>query len=377
MGTIESYESASGKKYRVRFRKPDHTQTRKNGFITKREAERFLREVETAKDTGTYIDAGEARASIGELGATWMTHQTHLKPSSFRAVEVAWRLHVEPSWGPISVGDIRHSEVQAWVSKLSGDRSATTVLRAYGILAAILDVAVKDRRVMSNPARGVNLPRKTPKPRVYLSHGQVQLVADQAGDQGDLVLFLAYTGLRWGEATALRVRSLDALRRRVSVTENAVQVGGPIVIGTPKNHSSRSVPYPPFLSEALAARCVGKSKDELLFSGPSGHIRLPDSRRGWFASAVRAAQKVDPDLQRVTVHDLRHTAASLAISSGANVKAVQRMLGHASAAMTLDTYADLFDDDLDAVALALGEAKAKSSVSKMCPNEVQSIRKTP
>jgi integrase len=58
-------------------------------------------------------------------------------------------------------------------------------------------------------------------------------------------------------------------------------------------------------------------------------------------------------------HDLRHTAASLAVSAGANVKAVQRMLGHASAAMTLDVYADLFDDDLDAVAVALN-AGAKS-----------------
>ncbi len=62
----------------------------------------------------------------------------------------------------------------------------------------------------------------------------------------------------------------------------------------------------------------------------------------------------------LTIHDLRHTAASLAIASGANVKAVQRMLGHASAAMTLDVYADLFDDDLDSVSLALHEARARS-----------------
>jgi integrase len=66
-----------------------------------------------------------------------------------------------------------------------------------------------------------------------------------------------------------------------------------------------------------------------------------------------------------TPHDLRHTAASLAVSAGANVKAVQKMLGHASAAMTLDIYADLFDDDLEAVAtafwitLALGKVWAK------------------
>lgn len=72
---------------------------------------------------------------------------------------------------------------------------------------------------------------------------------------------------------------------------------------------------------------------------------------------MRRAQAFDPDYPHITPHDLRHTAASLAISAGANVKAVQRMLGHASAAMTLDTYADLFDDDLDYVAAALSRAR--------------------
>jgi integrase len=62
----------------------------------------------------------------------------------------------------------------------------------------------------------------------------------------------------------------------------------------------------------------------------------------------------------MTPHDLRHTAASLAVQAGANVKAVQRMLGHASAAMTLDVYAGLFGDDLDAVADRLDEAAARA-----------------
>lgn len=82
----------------------------------------------------------------------------------------------------------------------------------------------------------------------------------------------------------------------------------------------------------------------------------------------------------MTIHDLRHTAASLAISSGANVKAVQRMLGHASAAMTLDTYADLFDDDLDAVSDALDRAAADSVVGKGWANsghETQAVHVTP
>ena len=67
--------------------------------------------------------------------------------------------------------------------------------------------------------------------------------------------------------------------------------------------------------------------------------------------------------------DTRRTAASPAVSAGANVKAVQQMLGHASAAMTLDTCSDLFDDSLDAVADALDEARAKTNVLKKCSRE--------
>lgn len=76
----------------------------------------------------------------------------------------------------------------------------------------------------------------------------------------------------------------------------------------------------------------------------------------------------DPSFERVTIHDLRHTAARLSISAGAKVKAVQRMLGHPSAPMTLDTYADLADDDLDAVAVALNRARSISGVAKPLSN---------
>ena len=161
--------------------------------------------------------------------------------------------------------------MQAWVSSLTAGtgeaagKGATTVLRAYGVLAAILDAAVKDRRLHSNPARGVALPHKTCKARVYLSHDQVQLLADNAGRHATLVLTLAYTGLRWGGATGLRLKHLDALRRRVRVQENAVNVGGHVIVGTPKSYEARSVPYPEFLSTPLALQCEGKSHDALVF----------------------------------------------------------------------------------------------------------------
>ena len=367
MGSILAYTIKAGKRYRVLYRDADNKQIEKRGFVRKRDAEEFQTRIESAILDGTYVKPTDMKVTIDALGKEWLAHQSHLKPSSLRPVEIAWRLHVQPVWGSRAVGHIRFSQVQAWVTGLGLEqdgakpKGATTILRAYGVLAAILDVAVRDRRIPANPARGVNLPRKVGKRRIYLSHDQVQLLSDNAGRHPALILFLAYTGLRWGEATALRVKDLDALRRRVNVVENAVNVGGKIIVGTPKSHVSRSVPYPAFLSIPLAALCEGKDRDALLFGDGHNHMRQPDSRRGWFVAAVKKSQAADETFQRVTIHDLRHTAASLAISAGANVKAVQRMLGHASAAMTLDTYADLFDDDLDAVAVALDKAKTFSS----------------
>ncbi|MGK3952260.1 tyrosine-type recombinase/integrase [Microbacterium sp. I2] len=123
-------------------------------------------------------------------------------------------------------------------------------------------------------------------------------------------------------------------------------------------------------STPLRVACAGKDSDELVFGKEEGHHRRPQSQDGWFAAAVKRAQKDDPTFPRISPHDLRHTVASLAISAGANVKAVQRMLGHASAAMTLDTYADLFDDDLDRVSAALDQARSSSIVATVLPPDI-------
>lgn len=369
MGSVHPYATSSGQRlYRISYRRPDHKQTTERGFKTKRDAELRLAEVEISKSRGEYVDPATARATVADLGREWLAHREGvLKPSSYRPLLSAWGKHVEPKWGSRSVGSIRHSEVQAWVSGMRG--GSTTVRRAHGILAGILDIAVNDRRLARNVARDIHLPQKTKSaPRHYLTHAQVQLLADHSREP-TLVLFLAYTGLRWGEATALRVRHVDALRRRVKVEENAVLVSFQVHVGTPKTHRSRSVPYPEFLAVPLAQLAEGKGRDALLFGDGTQHVRLPASRNGWFTAAVRAAQAEDPTFPRVTPHDLRHTAASLAVQAGAHVKAVQRMLGHASAAMTLDVYADLFDDDLDSVAAALDQAKRATDVVKVLSRE--------
>lgn len=364
MASITHYQTAHGRRYRVRYRKPDGLQTDKSGFKTRRDAEQFRARVEVAISRGEYIDPKDARVTIAELGERWLANRKRVvKPSYARTLQSAWDIQVRPIWGDRAITRILYSEAEDWVSELSATRSATTVARAYGILAGILDTAVRDRRLSSNPIRGVKLPRKKKKSHVYLSHRQVDALAGTSL-YPTLVYFLAYTGMRWGEATGLRVKHLNFTRRRAYVEENAVAVGGRIIVGTPKDHEKRSVPFPRFLAEDLRKAVAGKNDEELVFGDGTDHMRTPSSKDGWFVAAVKRARQVDPSFKKVTPHDLRHTAASLAISSGANVKAVQHMLGHASAAMTLDTYSDLFEDDLDAVAEALDRARTEAQPSK-------------
>ena len=163
--------------------------------------------------------------TVGELGPAWLDRQRgHLKPSGFRMMEVEWRLRVNPRWGHVAVGDIRPTAVQQWVSDLSkgteGARpaGASVVIRTHRVLRSILADAVSDHLLSRNPASGVKLPRNTRKRHVYMTHQQVGELATAAGEYEGLVLLLAYTGLRWGEAIGLRVRDLDMLRRRATVT---------------------------------------------------------------------------------------------------------------------------------------------------------------
>lgn len=355
MATIEPYETKSGRRYRVRYRKPNGRQTDRRGFLTKRDAKLFIANVEVDKSQGTYIDPTAGAVTIGQLGETWLARQTHLKPSTKTVVRGSWLTHVEPRWGETKISAVTQTEVEAWVADLSGRRSATVTLRALGVLKGILDGAVKDRRLNRNPAVGLsNLPRKTKKERVYLTHEQVAALADASGAFRRTVLIGCYLGLRWGEITGLRVKDFDPVKKRLTIAQNVVRVGSKFYPGTPKTHEQRTVAVPAFLVDELKEQTRGRIGDALIFPGTnSGYLMRPKKHIGWWKEAKAAAEIPDD----MVPHDMRHTAASLAIQSGAHVKAVQRMLGHASAAMTLDTYSSLFDTDLDKVADAMDAAR--------------------
>jgi integrase len=364
LATIEKYETSSGATlYRVRYRTPDNRQTDRRGFTTKRDAADFAAQVEVSKSRGEYVGASAGRITIGELGPAWLERQRgHMKPSSYRSYESAWRVHTESRWGTVRIGDVRFTDVQAWTAELSTKRGPVIVRFAHSVLARILDDFVRDRILASNPARGVKLPPKPPRRNVYLSPAQLDALADEAGRYRGLVLLLGVGGVRFGEAAALRVRDIDFLRRRISLHTNAVKVGGTFEVGTLKSNKNRTVVLPQFVIDALAQTARDKDRDRLLWPSTSGgYLRPPSSDESWLAGAVTRCQQADPTFPRVTAHDLRHTAASLAIHAGANPKVVQRMLGHASAAMTLDVYADLFESDLDTVAESVGKMWARQA----------------
>ena len=149
---------------------------------------------------------------------------------------------------------------------------------------------------------------------------------------------------------ALRVRDIDLGRGRIRVERSASKVNAKTIIGTTKTHAARSVAVSASVLKLLSPVMVGKAPDELLWCRGDGQPLRPPTTTHWFGAAVKRCQAADKEFPRVTVHEKRHTAASLMIASGANVKTVQSQLGHKTATMTLDQYGHLFPDDLDDVA---------------------------
>lgn len=348
----------------ARWRDPDGYQ-RKRSFRRRVDAERFLVALTAEQHRGNYLDPSAGKITVAAWSSQWSAGLSHLKVSTRERYVAIVRVHVLPKWGRRPLSTISHAEVAGWVGELSESGLAPgSVRQVYRVFSLMLDLAVLDGRIHRNPAKSVRLPRSRRDEPTFLTAAQVSALVAAAGDDGLSILTLAVTGLRFGELAALRVKRLDVARRRLVIAESVTEVGGHAVLSTPKTHQTRSVPVSPSLLARLVELADGKAPDDVLFTAPAGGpLQLSNWRRRVFEPACAAAGIVG-----LTPHDLRHTAASLAISAGANVKAVQRMLGHASAAMTLDVYAGLFGDDLDDVA-----ARLEHLVPQTCHNGSQGV----
>lgn len=331
-------------------------QARKKSFQTKAAAEEHLVWVTHSQRSGTYVPADRGRVFVRDIMQEWIDAQVHVKASTAAAIRSDVRATILPHWGGQVLADIRREDVQRWVAGMG--KAPRTVDTIYGRFNSFLSWCVDHQRITANPAKGVNLPRGRSREHLYLTVPQINgLAAAIDPHYEDLVWFLATVGTRIGEACELRVKDVQLRRRRVRIERSVVFVQGHPVIGSTKSGKARNAPLTEMMLERLGERISGRGRDELVFSTARGtQIRANNFKRRQFDDAVAKANRVENGVRLpvgLRVHDLRHTAVSWAIRSGASVKTVQEMFGHATAAITLDVYAGLFDQDLDDVAVRL------------------------
>lgn len=346
------------KRWRVRWVDYDGQQKTKS-FARKVDARKFRDDVTTQILQGEYIDFEHGKNRVRTAYELWEPSTVYLSPKTRYDREISWKNHVEPRWGDRELGQVKKADVQAWVTDLhEAGKGQSTIARAVEVLRLAMNHAVDAGWILTNPAKEIRIPRTERRERYYLSVKQSEALATAIGGfYAPLIRVFTYCGLRWGEATALRVKDVDLDRGRLQVVKAFTTSGGKRIEKDTKSYENRSVPFPTVLRDGLADATEGRGPLERIFTTAGGTpLNASNFRQREYAPAIeKAGQMLGAPLPPVTIHDLRHTAASLAVSSGANVKAIQRMLGHKSAALTLDTYADLFDEDLDAVAARMDD----------------------
>jgi integrase len=330
-------------RWEARYRDPDGQQRGKT-FVTKTAAQEFLDRVGVDIRRGEYVDPNRGRVPVESVGDDWVASLVHLKPKTLLDYESALRRHVLPRLGGVAVGKVDQRRVRRFIADLLDDGvSAARVRKAVGTLKQVLDLAVEDGLIRTNPCDGIKLPRMNQQEMHFLTAEQVAVLAAAMPTQYQLlVTFAAYTGLRAGEIAALRTRHIDLDRGKVMVVTAVSEVRGRLVEQDPKSYSSkRSVSLPAFLVDALADRLDRASMSAPVFTAPGGgQLRHGNFYNRIFKPTVKAT--LPTDLRRARFHDLRHTHAALLIAQGAHPKAIQYRLGHSSITVTLDRYGHLF-----------------------------------
>ncbi len=360
-GTID-HRPDRPKPWRARYLAPNGKQPSRS-FTTKADAQRWLRSEISKIDIAAWTDPKGGKIRYAAHANAWIDGLHGIKEKTTVGYQSLLQSRVLPTFGNTQLRHITPADIRAWITSMADEGlSPSRIRQAHQVLRASLDQAVHDGLLPRNPAVGIKLPSDRPREMTVLTPEQAQQLAHIAETlqpaAGTLVTVLAFTGIRWGEAVALTVDSVDLLHRRLHVRVAATEIGGRIVLGDPKTHEVRSIVMPRSISALLDAHIVGgdRSPTDLVFTTPKG-VMLRSSNFGHrvWKPAVAALAASDRRLADLRIHDLRHTAASLAISCGASIMAVQQMLGHRRASMTLDVYGHLYAHDLEDLAERLDE----------------------
>ena len=344
--------------WRARYRDPDTGKERAKHFETRAAAERWLDTVRGDLVRGEWLDPDAGRIMFKSWATRWLdTVRPTLKPSTVASYESLLR-RVNGRFGKMPLSAIRPSAVQEWLGQLTAEGlGASWVRKCAVVLKMVMDAAVRDGLVRTNPVGGVKQPRIDRHEAAYFDAATVERIADAmpTDEYALLIRVLGVGGLRFGEAAALRTEHVDLVRKRLLVQEGLTEVSGRLVRTPTKSYQHRQVPLPPSVARALE-ELLDSREPGPVFRGPKGgELRY----RAFYGRVWRPALE-RLGLPAAGLHALRHSAAARMIGADASPKAVQTVLGHRSAAFTLTVYGHLFDTDLDDLAARL-DAPADSS----------------
>jgi integrase len=344
-------------RWQARYRTNDGRQhTAPETFATKTAATRHLAQVEADLSRGQWSDPRLGRTTFAEWAARWEATTVSLRANTQAAYRNLLRRYLLPTFGPMPLGDLDAMAVRAWLAKLKRDGvGASTRAKSYWLLSRILGTAIESGYLARNPCtiRGA---ASEPAPEMrFATVTQVAALADAIPPRfRALVLVAAYTGLRWGELAGLRVRRVDLLHRQITVAEQLLEVRGRLAFGPPKTGAAlRTVTLPAVAAEALAehlSRYAEGGPDGLVFPAErGGPIRRSNfTRRVWIPATGAAG------VEGLRFHDLRHTAATLAVAAGASTRELMVRMGHSSSAAAL-RYQHVMAGRDAAIAAALDE----------------------
>jgi integrase len=382
----------SGSRWQVTHyvERPDGTRAmRSKKFPTKSLADEFRARTEHDLRAGSYISPDLANTTFRDVAETWFSGRRKPAGSSLSKYRDALDVWVLPQWGNRKVASITKTEASEWVTALEngsaphgegrrvrGSGLGPAAVRAVWVpFQAVCAEALSLGLVRKNPATGVEMPKAAGEKKVYLNYIELEALIAAAGavaqnpSDSTAVALMGYCGLRPGEVAALQILHVDLDSHRIKIRRTVtIDADRKPIIGGPKAGERRDVPIAPHLIEPLR-ELIGErvATDFLVTSVQGSQISLHNWRSRVWPKALAASKLDERDL---VPQGLRHTAASMAIAAGADVKVVQAMLGHRDATVTLNTYADLWPDRLDEVSTKVSDArkKALSAAAKSKPS---------
>ncbi|MDR1187540.1 MAG: site-specific integrase [Bifidobacteriaceae bacterium] len=387
-----SARHGTGSRWRVRWREntDDGPRLRDRAFPKKSDAEEFAAKIDNDLRASVYRDPDLGKTPFKEVAEQWLATHLSIRDSTALRYERELRMYTLPKFGRREINTITRAEVANWVADLHHGRArarykirgtnppeyrpiqrmrnplgASSIEHIIVNLGAIMKWALVEGRIDRSPVVGLSLPKTESEEHVYLTHAQVRDLAEAAEQvsrehqDAVLVYALAYTGMRINEALAAKTGALDLPGRKLRIVKTWTQdKNGARVLGPPKSHERRTVPLTAHLAEELAALVKDAAPGDFIFQAKRGG---PIHDHNWRPRVWdKAVEQAGLEGLGLTPHKMRHTAASAAIAAGADVKVVQQMLGHASAAMTLDVYGHLWPNRLGEVADAMEQARRKA-----------------